>query len=223
MKTFICMFGFAVVLLSVNAMAQSIDQRYPAGDIRTLEVKQDRGNIYITGSNTDYAHLQVNKVKGGIGCMTKIQNENGVLLIKSAHALFSGFTCEVDVILELPRQVPIHADIGASTLHIKDMSGPIQLSVGAGHVEGTIASSDTNIKLGAGRINLGWSEVIKSGKVDISVGAGVVDIKFPRGTVVDQNLTNGFGVLNSKLIGDSSSHFKVEAKVGFGSISFDYL
>lgn len=223
MKNFFYALGLAAMLLCSNAMSQNISQRYPAGDVQRLEIKQESGKIYITGTDADYIHLQVNKVKGGIGCMTKVQIEDGLLLIKSRHAIFSGFTCEVEVTLELPRRTPLDARVGSSTLYLKNMDGPIKLGVGAGHVEGKVASNDMNIKLGAGRINLTLSEIIRSGNLNISVGAGVVDIRFPRGTVVNQNITNGFGIVNSRLNGDSSSGFKVDAKVAFGSIILDYL
>ncbi|MBI2344269.1 MAG: hypothetical protein HYV02_08070 [Deltaproteobacteria bacterium] len=212
--------------LSWSSLARAgevlLDHTVPQAGVTTVWIKHEEGTVRIEGMETETIHVRAEKVKGGLSCLTKVRTEGDTVLVKTAHALFSGLSCEVDLVVTMPRTLAVRADSGASRVQLAHLRGPLHINMGAGHVRGTIDSEDTHIKLGAGHVDLVWGHVPQRGILAIKAGAGVVTLTFPRGTTIRPDLVQGFGRIINALQTSSTSGFLLQAKVGFGSVTLQY-
>lgn len=202
--------------------AMDIDQTYSAKGITKIKLEHTEGSIHVAGTKTDSILLQVKKINGDQTCITRVVPKDSVFEIKTVRSLFGRITCEVDMNLVVPKNLPLEGYIGASNFEVKDLLGDLNLTVGAGSIEGAIGSSHTKLKTGAGQINLRWLERVENGLVDLEVGTGLVTLEFPKGTVVDASLESGLGSISNEVETSSKSLFKLKGKIGFGSVRLKY-
>ncbi len=223
LKSTIAMLAVSVCIFSGSVQAETTNLDFKAEGINVLNIKHNQGRISITGSDGDTIKISIDKVKGGSSCQTNVVPKGVELNVETEHSIFSSFTCEVDLEISVPKNVALNADVGASTLHINDILGNIKINVGAGQIEGKIGAKETSIKLGAGQVNLVWVRPITNGSIDLSVGSGVVNMLFPKESVINPVVMRGFGNITNELKVDRQSAFKINANVGFGTVSLKYL
>lgn len=201
------------------ACAGEINQAFPASTIKNLVLTHTEGSITVSGKNTDTINVQTTKRAGDNSCITRTTASGSSLEVKTDRSLFGQITCKVDVVITMPKQTNIEANVGAGKIVLINVGGNLKVSLGAGSISGDIDSGTSKVKIGAGQIDLVWNNLPVSGGFDFEVGSGDVNLNFPKNSVINSNITKGMAMLSSHIQTSPDAKFRVVGKLGFGNIS----
>lgn len=224
MRTIIVMMVMMLIFFLVldTAQAFTIDQDYPATGVHSFEISHTEGNVTLSGGDDKNIHIKANKISGDDACVTQIQTIGNAFFVKTDRSVFGDFDCRVNINALIPKGLSIKGNMGAANTTLEGLEGNIELHVGAGSVLGNVATKTTLLEVGAGKVDLTWTQSLTQGSIDVKNGAGDVNFQFPQGMVIDAHLKQGLGFITNSVQNSPSSQFKINGKVGFGRIQLQY-
>ena len=222
-------------LTAGRAAAAQIDQGFaaagiarivvdlPLADDLTLEGKS--GDVRVTASGHDDAECRVTVARDG-----DTVRVSGV----HHHVVHDYEDCDLVVHVTVPASAAVNVDLGAGAVQLVTLASPLELTLGAGDIKGSISATAT-VKTGAGRIRLrdltgpvevktGVGEIelafatAPAGSVHASSGMGTIDLEFPAGTAVDASLGTGLGSVTNSVPQRDGAATRVRASTGMGAI-----
>lgn len=204
---------------AVVAADDEAPQSFPAAGVHTVRIEQREGLVQVTGlDNVDTITLAVVNHKGGPKCQTDVDpNRSGVLVVKARHGLLRGLQCDVDVEVTMPAQLALDADVGASTIRLAALRGNVRVRAGTGRIEGSVATTDADFRIGTGKAAVAWTEPPTRGKVAFAVTTGRMELTFPKVTVARVAVRQGVGRFENQLRTDPQGAFVIEGKLGVGA------
>ena len=124
--------------------------------------------------------------------------------------------CSVDYRVEVPRNVQVTLDSGAGDLTLRDLTGALKVTTGAGDVEATgIAAAKTVVDTGAGDLKLAFATAPE--QVDMESGSGNITLTVPGGPY-KLDVQTGAGGQQISIPTDPASTRKITVKTGAGDV-----
>ncbi|MBI4239192.1 MAG: hypothetical protein HY696_12365 [Deltaproteobacteria bacterium] len=221
--------SFIVIVLMFSALSawgEEVDtgRSFPASGVHTVRIAQREGLVQVTGlQHVDTITINVVNHKGGAKCLTDVDaNRSGVFVVQARHGLLRGLQCDVDIEVTMPDTVALDADVGASTIRLAALRGNVRVKASTGRIEGTLATSDAELQVGTGKVDVVWTEAPTRGRVAFSVATGRMDLAFPKETVAKMAVRHGVGRFENQLRTDPQAAFVIEGKLGVGAARLTY-
>ena len=183
-----------------------------------LTIRTGAGDIVVTGSDRTGIHItETLRWRGPDSA--KPRPEHPV----NGETLDLGYTCDavesncsVDYRVEVPRNVQVTLDSGAGDLTLRDLTGALKVTTGAGDVEATgIAATKTVVDTGAGDLKLAFATAPE--QVDMESGSGDITLTVPGGPY-KLDVQTGAGDQQVTIPTDSASTRKITVKTGAGDV-----
>ena len=210
-----------LVFLLLLALSSCSNENVVLSDSRTYEITSDIHSLDIQINAADFKieHGYEFSVESNLKYLS-VSEKDGVLTIIDEAKSSSNYSNPV-LTLYVPNGIvfdDVDITTGAAKLTADALSASLlELKLGAGDVrfESLNASSNANIKGGAGQIT------IASGTLnDLTLEMGVGELNLTAAVLGDSNLKFGVGESNLTLIGGKDD-YKVDVEKGLGSISVD--
>ncbi len=190
-------------------------------ETKTYEITSEIHSLDVQISAADFKIVSADEfsVESNLKYLS-VSEKDGVLKIVDEPKSNSNYT-NATLTLYVPNSVvfnDVDIETGAAKMTVDTLSAnSIELKLGAGDVrfESLNASSEVDIKGGAGQIT------IVSGTLnDLSLEMGMGELNLTAAVLGDSNLKFGVGESNLTLIG-SKDDYKVDIEKGLGSITVD--
>jgi hypothetical protein len=179
-------------------------------------------------------------VRFGEHCALDIDLKDGVLTTtaKQPGATEGRDDCEVDLTIEVPRDVGLDLSVGAGDVAIDGVKGDLVYRLGSGDlrigeaelqtVDGRSGSGDVDLvgslvsgdlKLGAGDAAITFTTPPAPGHLDVRVGTGNATIKLPKDARIRSNFKAGLGSLTNELGDSPEAKFTISGTAGAGDMT----
>ncbi len=236
MGRFSILFIFATQAAFASISTEKFE--FEAKDIKSTLIHNSTGNIHVAPSESKMAYVIVNKIKWGPRCSAKVEVKGGQLHIETDDsAWILDHECRVDLVVSLPKQIPLQVRAGTGDIKILASRGDVDVKVGSGLIslKGEIASlkalsgsgdvkleglaQTADIKTGSGDIELDYQGAPKTGKLSVQTGTGDVEVYFPENSSIKSQISTGNGsVLNEFESSNASDLIQVSAASAAGNI-----
>ncbi|WP_433426472.1 DUF4097 family beta strand repeat-containing protein (plasmid) [Microtetraspora malaysiensis] len=184
--------------------------------VQQLHLRSGSGNVAVTESDATYVsvteRLYWSNDKPQAGHKMK-----GDALSVYYDCRKSWGTCGVDYKVEIPKGVQVNLDAGSGDLTLRSLTGPLDLKVGSGDIEGDgLGGKKLLAEAGSGNVTLKYAAAPDG--VELSVGSGDVVLTVPDETY-DVNTRTTSGNANISVKKDSSSPRKMSLTTGSGDVT----
>ena len=210
-----------LVFLLLLSLASCANENVVLDDSQTYEITSDIHSLDIQINAADFKikHGDAFSVESNLKYLS-VSEKNGVLTIVDEAKSSSNYSNAI-LTLYVPNGIvfdDVYITTGAAKLTVDTLSAnSLELELGAGDVrfESLNASSNADIKGGAGQIT------IASGTLnDLTLEMGMGELDLSVALLGNSDLEFGVGESNLTLIG-SKDDYKVDVEKGLGSISVD--
>ena len=207
---------------------------YEAAGVETIRVTNTSGKITVSPMPLNKITVTMFKRRFTEHCATLIQKPDATLILAEFKPP-ANERCEVDIELQVPKDIRLDLTEGSGNVSIRGFDGKLDFKVGSGslvaeghvkNVDGTVGSGDVTIKgmagggkllTGSGKVNLRFLEDLR-GQLDLKSGSGDTTLAFPKGTALHTSLASGSGAVENELGDNPDADFGLNAKTGSGDL-----
>ena len=171
---------------------------FEVGDEPALEITNFAGSVTVRPGETDAIHVvAVKKASTGsnlerVHISASAPDGDGPVVIKTSKK-FSAGNASVEMVITAPAGTRLDVDTGAGTVEVSGMAGPVGIHSGAGNVNLTDAEGIVTVRLGAGNINY---EGAPAGYCSFESGAGNINLSLPMDLNMEVDVSAGAGVVD---------------------------
>jgi hypothetical protein len=219
-------------------------QQFPASSIQELVLQNTSGKVVIRASTAAEAWVVARKRKFSTGCLLTLAQSGSKLEVKVEQKVSAQKTddCEVDLEITLAKNTGLGLTLGRGILDLRGFDGKLTFKLGTGAVvadspfksfDGTAGTGQITLKglvaggelkTGDGELDLAFTQLPKSGSLELKTGKGNAKVSFPKGSRVKASITAGIGKLVEDLKAPAGAAnaqtpaFPVSFKTGFGDL-----
>lgn len=185
------------------------------GVVQAIELETDDGEITVRPGTGREATLEAREWSGLLGGPDlDVRNENGRLVVDSDCPGWFSNACGAELVLTVPRGVPVDLQTGSGDIEVADVVGDAQLRTGSGGIE-VIGLRDGNLtaRTGSGDID---ATRIDAGEVELRTGSGEIRVDRLRARTVESRTGSGDIDLS---VADGTPPRSIFAHTGSGEVS----
>lgn len=211
---------------------------FPTQEIKDVLIHNSTGNVNIAPSSDANSYVIVNKIKWGPRCSASVELNDGHLRAEINDAAWIlDHECRVDLVVSLPKKIPLQVRAGTGDVQILASRGDIDVKVGSGlisvkgemaklnamagsgdvKVDGVVKSG--SIQTGSGDIEMTYQEAPLDGQLKVQTGSGDVEVYLPETAKVKSLISTGNGtVVNEFAAAAEGDRINVSASSESGDI-----
>lgn len=235
MKLAIMVLSLVVPLAHAEVKSDKYD--FPTKDIKDVLIHNSTGNVNIAPSADNTSYVIINKIKWGPRCSANVDLNDGHLRAEINDAAWIlDHECRVDMVISLPKKIPLQVQAGTGDVQILASRGDIDVKVGSGlisvkgemaklnaltgsgdvRVDGTVKSG--SIQTGSGDIEMTYKEA-PEGQLSVQTGSGDVEVYLPEKSKVKSLISTGNGtVVNEFTATETTDRLNLSASSESGDI-----
>lgn len=191
-------------LLLGRESATATEERAVALGDRRLEIDLPAGTVTLVGSDDQEARIRFERIARGATASSAQERLERVTVTESGTAetfRFEGTSGRGDGITinasgTVPFGAEVRVNLGAGTVHISNVGGPIVVESGAGNIEvAGLDAAPVRLRTGAGNIRAGFAMPLDAGEVDLRTSAGDLTLYLPETSSTRIDLATTVGTI----------------------------
>ena len=224
------MLGMAMAVCAEEGMKRE----FPTDGIQAVRIQTGSGDIAVHAGEKIIVEVVENKEPHR--CYLTIEARDGEIILKAEnakHQFVAGKGCGAGFHVSVPAVLSLDAKADSGNIALNGMSGEVALSLGNGHISGTLSgrltakigsgtialtglTSSADVKSNSGEVSLVWAKAPIS-SVDVTTYSGDVLLVFPVGTKLQANQIASSGATVNKLGDAPEAPLKVSVITGAGN------
>ena len=239
--------GVALAIAGFTSMSFAADsgsdvvvetKEFLTKDLLRVEVFNQKGDVLIKGDGTDKVIIKTEKIKFGSKCFLSFKQNNRVLEIESGkRSLLSASDCEANLTITVPKKIDLKVNNVTGGIDVNNTKGDLDLKVASGDITvdsvveelNAISGSgaidvkglvgNASVKLGAGKIKLGYAKDPIRGAIDIKSGSGDATLFLPPKMRIHSRVLVGSGEAYNEIGDFEDAKFLISFKAGSGNLN----
>ncbi len=207
-------------LLAAPAAAGEL-KFFDAEEIETLDVRAQKGPLELE-AGTPEIRVEVTGNADPAECLVEITRKGSRLIIEAKNPrrrFWEKDSCEAGFRVEGPSRLAVKAGTGVGTVKASGWSGPAEIESGVGSVELADMGSTIRVRVGVGDARLRWTKAPVRGSVELTTGVGDAEIRLPKESQADAELSTGLGLTVREGKQDPKAGLKLALNSGVGDVA----